>query len=332
MAGRFERLVRMAVGHAYPASSDIVVLDATTNEESEPTGRWLVRVRFRLGDLTRIEQVFVTLLPPDVAARDEALSAALSAQGIAVPPVWMLEPADVGVHLVRQYVSGVPLTQLLIDASMRWELTAHGFSFARTLARIHNIDWRAALPWMADPESLPEDLVASQLDSWYEEWQQRATHCPEQYRGDVEAALAWIDDSRPDEVSVALCHGDYWPGNVIMADDDVAAIVGWEHALVTDVSFDLCLIPFEIRQMRVPDEDAQLLAQAIFGSYLQSSVRSLGNLQFFAVVRLLDAGLTAVDAGGRSTFRVPALRAETDILFSSMRQAMSGDRKALWDI
>lgn len=222
------------------------------------------------------------------------------------------------------------MAHTLANTSMRWELSAHGFTFARALAKVHNLDWKVVSPWMADPESLPEDLVDEQIDRWMEEWERLAAHCPAEYLGRVETALHWLDERRPIDVSLSLCHGDYRPANVIVDADEVAAILGWSHALVTDASYDLALLPFEIRQMGMPLEDADLLSQAIFGSYLQSSARSLGNLQFFAVARLLRAGLESLGFESATPEKLGMFTTDTEMLFGAMIQAMTGDQKALW--
>jgi len=329
MADSVELVIQHAVKQSFPDAANITVLDIEPRE-ANPLAERFVRVRWTSSDLTRIEQLKVSHIEADKAADDEALLAALAGAGVNVEPPMLVEPAEVGAYVVSRQVPGVSIGQLFSDASMRWELSAHGFTFARALARIHNVEWSTAVPWMGDPEALAEDLIDEQLEDWMEEWQERASRCPDPYRGVVEAALNWLDLHHPVEVSVALCHGDFRPANVIVENDEVAAIVGWEHALVTDASFDLALLPFEIAQIGLPEEDADLLSQAIFGSYLQSSKRSLGNLQFYAVARLLTAGLQSIDLDGDSLSRIAAFSDDTDLLFRSMRQAMDESRKALW--
>ncbi len=329
MTDSLEHVIKSAIDRGFLGAADVTIVDMQRRavDDRSPT---VVRVRWSSGGLTRIEQLVVKHVPIDVASSQQTLLAALTEHGIPAQRILLLEPASVGAYLVFQYVPGVSMTQILADASMRWELSAHGFSFSRTLAKIHNLDWRKVVPWIADPESLPEDLIDSQVATWMEEWEDRIGRCTEQYQGHAEAAMTWLDDHRPTEVSIALCHGDYRPANVIVDNDEVAAVIGWEHALVTDASYDLALLPFEISQMGLPSEDADLLSQAIFGSYLQSSSRSLGNLQFYAVARLLTAGLQAADLDDRSPGQIAAFSSDAGELFEAMRLAMAGDRKALW--
>ncbi len=330
MTESLEDVVRMAIDRNFPDAQGISILEANDHSERGTTADWTVRVRFTSSGLTRIENLVVTSVPADSGARDEKLTQALISQGLPIPRVLLTQPDEIQTRVVREFVPGTSLAQLLSDASMRWEISAHGFTFARQLARVHNIDWRAIVPWLGDSEALPEDLIADQLNSWFEEWQRWVTESPEQYQGIVQAALTWIDENRPVEASVCLCHGDYRPTNVILDGNDVLAIVGWGHALVTDASFDLCLLPFEVHQLGLPDADADLLAQAIFGAYLQSSSRSLGNLQFYAVARLLEAAIMALDPGLGSLNKIAAFSTDPDVLFAALQQAMSSGKKGLW--
>ena len=329
MTDSVELVIRHAIKQSFPEAVNITVLDLEERGD-HPISDHIARVRWSSADLTHIEQLKVSQIDADAAAVQQGLLVALAGVGVTVEPPMLVEPSDLGAYVVSRYVPGASMGQLFSELSMRWELSAHGFTFARALARIHNVDWAATVPWMGDPESLPEDLIDEQLDDWTEDWQDRASRCPESYRGLVEEAMNWIDLHRPTEVSVSLCHGDFRPANVIIENDEVAAIVGWEHALVTDASYDLALLPFEIAQIGLPREDADLLSQAVFGSYLQSSKRSLGNLQFYAVARLLTAGLQSLGLDGGSLDRLAAFSDDTVLLFDSMRQAMKGDRKALW--
>ena len=329
MTDSLDRIIRLSIERNFPDATGIAILELRQSDDNVRFPQ-VARVRWTTGDLTRIEQLLVKFVPAHVAAEQQALVTVLADQKIPTQRLLLAETVDVGAILVYQHVPGVSMSQIMVDASMRWELSAHGFTFARTLAKIHNVDWRTVVPWMGDPESLPEDLVDSQVDAWVSRWEERSSRCPARYQGDVEAAIRWVEENRPTDVSVSLCHGDFRPANLIIADDEVHAVVGWEHALVTDASYDLALLPFEVRQMDLPDEDADLLSQAIMGSYVQSSSRSLGNLQFFAVARLLTAGLEALDLEESSLDRIAAFTSDPDELFRDMRQAMEEKRKAFW--
>lgn len=325
-----EHAIRRAIERNFSDASDISVLETSGSRDHDRPSFLQARVRWSSGDLTRIERLAVKRESADVSSRYEVLLPVLGEQGVPVQRLLVTETTDETSYLVFLWMPGESMAQTFVDASMRWELSAHGFTFARALAKVHNLDWRVVAPWMADPESLPEDLVDEQIDGWMEAWVHRASRCPVEFLGRVEAALRWLDEHRPADVSLSLCHGDYRPANVIVDADEVAGIIGWGHALVTDASYDLALLPFEIRQMQLSAEDADLLSQAIFGSYLQSSKRSLGNLQYFAVARLLTAGLETLGSEGLTPDSLAAFTSDAGLLFDAMKQAMTGNQKALW--
>ena len=43
-----------------------------------------------------------------------------------------------------------------------------------------------------------------------------------------------------------LLHGDYWPGNIILSNDDTAAIIDWEDALFGDPFNDLAIARLDL--------------------------------------------------------------------------------------
>lgn len=55
----------------------------------------------------------------------------------------------------------------------------------------------------------------------------------------VELALAWLDQHRPCERPLVLCHGDFRTGNVAVAPDGLAGILDWEFAHWGDPMDDL---------------------------------------------------------------------------------------------
>lgn len=261
--------------------------------------------------------------------------AALASTDIPVPR--LIEPPE-GSHeiLVMERLPGTPLAERLRAANMRWELSALAFTFARMLARIHSLDWKAVTPWMADPDDLPEDLIDRSVEEMWESWQGRIEALPRDARGPFQHALNWLDQRRPVEVSVCLCHGDYSLSNVLIEADEVTGVLDWEDAQVTDASYDLALLAVELARLGLDEADAQLFAQAVLGAYLQSSPRTLGNLAFFTGARLLTETLDAIDANGavargEDVSEATRRRADTaDERLAELMRTTSGDGRVPW--
>lgn len=330
MASPVENLIASAITILDPRATEVVVMDARQLDDDSALPDRLIRARWTSDEVTQIGQFLMKTRPSTEAAEEAALFDALATSQIPVPRVLLVDASDYGSQLVQTYVSGHPISQNLTDASMRWELSALGFTYGRMLAQIHALEWAKVVPWMSDAEAAPESVVDDELDGWWAAWEEQISRIPDEYQTVCNEALAWLDEHRPVEVSLCLCHGDYRPAHVLMAGDDVIAITGWQNARVTDASYDLALMPFDIRQLRLPDEDSDLLHQAIIGSYLQSSNRSIGNLPFYAVSRLLSAALQSLDQGARATESIPAFRSDADELFAAMHEVIMPGRKPLW--
>lgn len=154
-------------------------------------------------------------------ARDEfALMGHAHAAGLPVPrPLLVSEAGDPfpGAALVIAYVDGAP--EFAPTDRDGFLATA-----AATLARIHRL---AATPDLA---FLPRTKLApgprpDHLDDAMGEGRIR----------DALAAAGEISQANPD----VLLHGDYWPGNLLWHDGDLAAVIDWEDAHTGDPLADL---------------------------------------------------------------------------------------------
>jgi aminoglycoside phosphotransferase (APT) family kinase protein len=323
-----EQLIRAAIAAQYPDASAISIIDARRLDDRPADS--VVRVTWSSDGVTQIRPFLVRFEPAQRVASEGALLPILALHGIPVPRLLYVEPSELGSYLVLEQVAEASIGTSFTESGMRWELSALGFTYGRMLARIHALDWSQLFPWLADAEVLPEDVIDDQLGAWWVEREEQISHISGEYRSISEAALVWLDAHRPVEVSLCLCHGDYRPANVLAADDEVRAVLNWSEARVTDASYDLALLPFDIRALGLPDDDADLVHQAIIGSYVQASTCAIGNLPFYAVLRLLTAGLQALDADGMTLEPLPAFSSDVDELFGALREVMAGGDKPLW--
>ena len=56
----------------------------------------------------------------------------------------------------------------------------------------------------------------------------------------LEAAMAWLSNHRPtDERKRVICHGDFHPQNILMADGRVAGVIDWPNVIVADPALDV---------------------------------------------------------------------------------------------
>lgn len=124
-------------------------------------------------------------------------------------------------------------------------------AMAAFLVRLHSLDpsslsvpglARIEDPAEALPGHLPSDPVARELAG---------------------ALRDGIDRSPNDD---ALLHGDFWPGNVLMSDQRLVAVVDWEDAAVGDPLVDLACARVEITCA-----DGREWADHFTGAYLDAS-------------------------------------------------------------
>ncbi|WP_301150255.1 phosphotransferase family protein [Mycobacterium simiae] len=110
------------------------------------------------------------------------------------------------------------------------------------LADIHRVDWRAIGlgRHLANPGN---QAAAAALDHWEAELD-KIKFEPEP---ELAFVLSWLRDTVPGNEAVTLVHGDFKPGNVLLEDGDVTAVLDWETAHLGDPHEDLGWITNPLR-------------------------------------------------------------------------------------
>jgi aminoglycoside phosphotransferase len=329
MISAIEQAIVNAVLERDAGATDISVTDPRRRpgvvESYDLTLTWKSNEELKIGNVT------ATPIAPD--SSEPAVLQALAESGIPVPGVFGAgaEGESKTTVLLTETLIGEPLSSLLAGIGMRWQISALAFTFARMLARVHALDWRLVAPWLADPEAVPEDLIDDQVEAEMSGWRERAATLSEPARNQVERVLDWLDVRRPVEVSLCLCHGTFTPDNVLIESDEVSDIVNWQRARVTDASYDLATLPFDLLATGLSAGDAQLFAQAAYGAYLQSSPRGLANTVYYSVARplidLLDVLEQLEDHGDEAQ-----LRRRAEQLSSVIERSMGDARRVPWRV
>ncbi len=223
---------------------------------------------------------------PDYDLHKEAtvISALADHSPVPVPAVYYYEesPAIFGApFLVMQRVDGRVPTDDPPFTAAGWvlELTAEQRELMwknsiETLAQIHSVDWRAAgLGFLDSPEH------HSGLDACLAHWRRTFEWAAEgEPNPTIEAALAWLEDNRPDDEQTVLNWGDARVGNIIFADDlSVAAVLDWEMVALGCREQDLGWWAFLMRHhtdgvglplpQGIPDREVMLDQYAQFTGY-----------------------------------------------------------------
>lgn len=207
---------------------------------------------------------------PGGMALEHAVLDRLHALGLPVPRPRLLEPPGT---LVLDHVEGT--TAVPEDAAGR---------MAAVLARIHATDLSTlpALPVRDDP---------------------------------VPALLEWLPSTPPLAATLrargrfrgraALLHGDFWPGNLVWRDGDIAAVLDWEDAAVGDPLSDLACARVELACAA-----GEAVARAFTGHYLRRTSLEAARLPVWDLY-VTTAALASMDRWGLAPAVLAARREVT---------------------
>jgi aminoglycoside phosphotransferase (APT) family kinase protein len=111
------------------------------------------------------------------------------------------------------------------------------------LAHIHLVGWRnLGLASVLDDPGKKAALAA--VDHWEGELR-RVQLDPEP---ELAYVLAWLRGNAPANEHTVLVHGDFKPGNLLLHDDEVSAVLDWETAHLGDPHEDLGWVTNPLRQ------------------------------------------------------------------------------------
>ena len=175
------------------------------------------------------------LLPSAHAVdREYRVITALGTTGFPVPKTYALCEDDsvIGtVFYLMDCVHGRVITDPAIPGLTPRERTAIYDSMNATLARLHTVDWQ---PLGLAEFGRPGNYFARQIHRWTQQYRASETEKIEA----MERLIAWMPEHIPAGDEVALVHGDFRLGNVIIhpTEPRVAAVLDWElstlgHAL-----------------------------------------------------------------------------------------------------
>jgi aminoglycoside phosphotransferase (APT) family kinase protein len=224
----------------------------------------------------------------------------LQRHGIPCPPPLFLDQqgAVLGIPgIVTRYVAGAQIPSPS-------EPVAWARALAAMLARIHAVPCDAATQRFL----LDADAEAT--------WFLRDGTVPDYMAAHPDGAAVWqqVHDLSPNRqpVEPALVHIDYWPGNVLWHQGQIAAVVDWEEAAYGDPAIDVayCRMEFFLSGMdHVADE--------FLATYEASVGHPVANLGFW---ELAAAARPMFHAEGRIT-ESPAREAFRSFIAAASRRA-----------
>jgi aminoglycoside phosphotransferase (APT) family kinase protein len=127
-------------------------------------------------------------------------------------------------------------------------------SFTDTLAALHTLDWRAAgLDFLGVPGP-GDDFARREVAKWRTLIE--ATEVPaDPVLVDL---LCWLDANAPTTERLALVHGAYRTGNLLIHEDRVSAVLDWETEVIGDPMYDVAYVLSELNR-----EGTELLSNLV---------------------------------------------------------------------
>ena len=219
------------------------------------------------------------LLPSAHAVdREYRVITALGTTGFPVPRTYALCQDDsvIGTWFyVMDCVHGRVITDPAIPGLSPRERGAIYESLATTLARLHTVDWQAL--GLAD-FGRPGNYFARQIHRWAQQYRASETEKIEA----MERLITWLPEHIPASDEVALVHGDFRLGNVIVhpTEPRVAAVLDWElstlgHPLA-DLAYNCLPYRFTREWEGLADKDLAALGLPTEQEYVAAYCRRAG--------------------------------------------------------
>lgn len=137
------------------------------------------------------------------------------------------------------------------EAAARGRLSA---SFTETLATLHTLDWRAAgLDFLGVPE-LGTEFALREVAKW-RGLIEASEHEPEPIMTDL---ICWLEANAPSTDRLALVHGAYRTGNLLIHDDHISAVLDWELQTIGDPMYDVAYVLSDLNR-----EGSELLSNLV---------------------------------------------------------------------
>ncbi len=135
--------------------------------------------------------------------------------------------------------------QFYAEAAKRGKLPR---SFVEALAALHNLDWRAAgLDFLGVPGP-GKDFALREIAKW-EGLIAQSIRKPEPVLTEV---IMWLKANAPSVQRLALVHGAYRTGNLMVHEDQISAVIDWELQVIGDPMYDVAYVLSDLNREGSP--------------------------------------------------------------------------------
>ena len=228
---RIQNLVLLSLGR----SRDNWAFDLVWENDGEDVEEALVLRRDPPGGLVETDRATEFAI---LRALEETPVAAPAARWLDAEGKWFGRPS-----LIMHREGGACEYYVLNGPRPVEERVALAQKFCDLLAEVHNADWKSTgLAQVFDDKA--EGASLAEVDHWESilRRDQREAY-PE-----LDIGIEWLRSSAPRAQATVLVHGDFKPGNVLIEDDRVIALLDWELAHLGDPMEDLGWVTQPLRR------------------------------------------------------------------------------------
>ena len=223
------------------AATDVHVTEPRRTATGLSRENWVFEARWRERGQPRAQGMILrrdpiaSLLTTDRRWEFRVLRA-LESTPVPAPPVRWVDGGEA--------VFGAPAMIMdLVPGTCDWHVLAGdrplaerlqlGRRFIDLLATIQQVDWRA----LGLSDGRPDDAYGAHAELDF--WQGELARVELEPLPEMRLALAWLRRHAPRPQAVVLVHGDFKPGNALLVDNDISAMLDWETAHLSDPLEDL---------------------------------------------------------------------------------------------
>lgn len=234
------------------------------------------------------------ILAPYNIARQFEVMRALARTAVPVPAVLWHEPGSDTVGAPFYFMVRVPGETLPLfwygSASPRLH------AIAAALASVHAVDWRGLGLDHILGATVQQSSVATELASW----DQRLDRLGLANQELVARLRRFLVANEPSDARLAFLHGDPNPGNYLIRDDTVAAVLDWELATLGDPRSDLGFYAALCAIFGgMPSHDGRTV---LSDAYASVTGQSLTSLDYYEALGLFRMAVVTAGWGGFSRF------------------------------
>lgn len=227
-----------------------------------------------------IVRIFKRYANPGTALRESIIQNAAAAAGVPAPQVFLTcsDSSILGGEFnVMEYLSGRPMIETRRDD--------HPELLARTQIQLHAVDPVSVMTTLATHGFEEECFTLQGRLKWIQTQILQEDHIW------LQPGLAWLHRNKPIITTLALCHGDFHPLNILIHEEKISGVLDWSSFQISDPAHDVAstkIIGSILAPVLIPGAISQNYIERYLAAYQAKQPLEPHKLRYFEVVRLIQ--------------------------------------------